>query len=174
MRQVKAGDGGAFDVLFRRHYARVHGLCARLVCDPVVADDLAQDTFIRVLRLGRTFRERSRFTTWLYRVARNVCLDHVKRVRRIAVVDGQAFEADVANGNDARLHLLERALTMLAPERREAIVLSRFHDLPYEELAEVLNCSAGAARVRVHRALLELKQIVHQLEGQDERVSSRA
>jgi RNA polymerase sigma-70 factor (ECF subfamily) len=69
---------------------------------------------------------------------------------------------------------LEHALALLPADRREVIVLSRFHDLPYGDLAEVLGCSAGAARVRVHRALTELKQIVHQLETNDERVSNRA
>lgn len=174
MRQVCAGDGSAFDVLFRRHCARVHALCARITCDPFAADDLVQDTFIRVLRLGKTFRGGARFSTWLYRIARNVCFDHLKRVRRITTVDAQVFESSSAVENDGRHRLLERALAALPPDRREVIVLSRFHDLPYEELAEVLNCSAGAARVRVHRALLELKQIVHQLEAKDERVSNRA
>lgn len=174
MQRVLAGDHAAFDVLFRRHYARIHTLCARLTCDAFAADDLAQDTFVRVLRLGGSFRGRAHFSTWLYRIARNVCMDYVQRVRRVAVTEARSLEAQASAQEDPRLRTLEHALALLPADRREVIVLSRFHDLPYGDLAEVLGCSAGAARVRVHRALTELKQIVHQLETNDERVSNRA
>ena len=168
-----AGDSEAFGVLFRRHYARVHALCARITCDAFAADDLAQDTFVRVLRLGRSFSGRARFSTWLYRIARNVCIDHLQRVRRISLAEAQSF-GEHSVSQEPRLGLLERALARLPADRREVIVLSRFHDLTYDELSDVLGCSVGAARVRVHRALSELKRIVHELEPSDGELSNRA
>ena len=166
---VRRGDRDAFTALFQRHYARVHALCARLTGDAAAADDLAQDTFLRVLRLGSGFQARARFSTWLYRIARNVSIDHLQRVRRTAHRDASALNGRPDETvDDPRLHTLELALALLPADRREVLVLSRYHDLPYAQLAEVLGCSEGAARVRVHRALSELKQIVHDIESNDE------
>jgi RNA polymerase sigma factor (sigma-70 family) len=173
MQRLGAGEPQALDLLFRRHHERVHALCARLAGDGAAADDLVQETFLRVLRFARTFEQRARFTTWLYRIARNVCLDHIAQERRRAsAVEPEAVTE--ATGHDARLDVLEQALQRLPETMRAALVLSRFHELPYEELASVLGCSVGAARVRVHRALNELKRLVQELEADDERVPSHS
>jgi RNA polymerase sigma factor (sigma-70 family) len=169
MQRLNTGEPEALDLLFRRHHERVHALCARLTSDAAAADDLVQETFLRVLRFARSFEQRARFTTWLYRIARNVCLDHIAQERRRTAL-GLVEPAPVMLNSDPRLDVLERALRCLPPATREVIVLSRFHDLPYDELAAVLGCSEGAARVRVHRALAELKRLVQELEANDERV----
>jgi RNA polymerase sigma-70 factor (ECF subfamily) len=168
MQRLGAGEPGALDLLFRRHHERVHALCARLTSDAVAADDLVQETFLRVLRFARSFERRARFTTWLYRITRNVCLDHIAQERRRSALEPEPVAPSVAN--DPRFAVLEQALSRMPPALREALVLSRFHDLPYDELASVLGCSEGAARVRVHRALNELKRLVQELEANDERV----
>ena len=169
MRRLAAGEGEALDLLFRRHHERVHALCARLTHDAAAADDLVQETFLRVLRYARSFRQQARFTTWLYRIARNLCHDHALRMtRQEPEQDAQVEPVQ----RDGRLDSLELALRELPETLREALVLSRFHDLPYAELAVVLGCSPGAARVRVHRALNELRKRVQELEANDERVST--
>jgi RNA polymerase sigma-70 factor (ECF subfamily) len=94
-------------------------------------------------------------------------------VRRSAAVEAASF-TERAVVDDPRVRTLELALARLPADRREVIVLSRFHDLSYEDLSQVLGCSVGAARVRVHRALAELKQIVHELETHDGKMSNRA
>ena len=169
MQRLAAGEREALDLLFRRHHERVYALCARLTHDATAADDLVQETFLRVFRYAATFRQRARFTTWLYRIARNLCHDHALRARRREPEEDARIEPVQ---RDARLDSLELALQQLPDSLREALVLSRFHDLPYAELAIVLGCSPGAARVRVHRALTELKQRVRELEANDERVST--
>lgn len=160
--RVGRGDAAALDVLFRRHHARVHALCVRL-CADASADDHVQETFIRVWRHARGFAGKAQFTTWLYRIARNVCFDANRAARRRLAPVTPEPNADP----DPRIELLERALAQLPQRSREALVLARWHDLPYEQIAEILGCSAGAARVRVHRALNELREIVLRLETDD-------
>src|SRR4051812_43184781 len=82
MRAARAGNVDTLGVLFERHHARVHALCYRLTRSADAADDLAQETFLRVLRYRESFREKASFTTWLYRVAYNVCHEHWARSRR--------------------------------------------------------------------------------------------
>src|SRR5689334_12495560 len=82
MLALRDGELSAFDALFRRHYEPVRALCARISASPSAGDDLAQDTFLRVLRHRTTFRGDARFTTWIYRIARNVCLEYIGRSTR--------------------------------------------------------------------------------------------
>src|SRR5215216_5082383 len=87
MLAVRGGDLDALGALFRRHYDRAHALCYRLTTSAEAADDLAQETFLRILRYRHTFRGDAQFTTWMYRLARNVCLDHLRSAAR---ADGAA------------------------------------------------------------------------------------
>jgi RNA polymerase sigma-70 factor (ECF subfamily) len=172
MEAVREGHVDQLGVLFERHYARVHALCYRLTRRADVADDLAQETMLRALRHRDTFREQAAFATWLYRLAYNVCQDHWRRsrhddatedVNRIDLVARDTGERG-DDREDERHVLLEQALTRLAPDRRAVLVLSRYHDLSYDDIARVLDCSPGAARVRAHRALNELREIYRDLE----------
>ncbi len=172
MQRLARGERDALDLLFRRHHERVHALCVRLTGDSAAAEDLVQETFLRVLRFAPSFQQRARFTTWLYRIARNLCHDQTARARRLDSTEAEIAVAAVQR--DARLDALEIALRRLPDTLREALVLCRFHDLPYAEMAEVLGCSTGAARVRVHRAMSELKRLVLELEANDERVSTHS
>lgn len=164
MMRVAEGDVGAMTVLFERTYGDVRMLCLRLTNHAVDADDLAQETFLRVLRYAHSFRGDARFSTWIYRIARNVCLDHMSTPEPPLALDEVAEPV----ADDTPRHLvLERALALLPADQREALVLVRLHGMPYAEVATVLECSPGAARTRVCRALRRLRQIVHQLEPTD-------
>lgn len=168
MLTLRDGELSAFDALFRRHYDPVRALCARISASPSAGDDLAQDTFLRVLRHRGTFRGDARFTTWIYRIARNVCLEHIGRSardRRIAerwFAETDTTSADMSGGGEAEV--LAAAMRALTPEQREVLVLCRYHDLPFAEIAEILGCTAGAARVRAHRALAALRDAYLALE----------
>jgi RNA polymerase sigma factor (sigma-70 family) len=169
MRRVREGDVDKLGVLFERHYARVHALCFRLTRRADVADDLAQDTMLRVLRFASTFRGDSAFTTWLFRLAYSACQDHWRRTRRDEHTTDLREVDDVrsdhgTNETDERHALLEQALERLAPDRRTVLVLSRYNDLGYDDIARVLDCTPAAARVRAHRALNELREIYRELE----------
>jgi RNA polymerase sigma-70 factor (ECF subfamily) len=169
MRRVAEGDVDKLGVLFERHYARVHSLCYRLTRSADVADDLAQDTMLRVLRSATSFRGDAAFTTWLFRLAYNTCQDHWRRTRRDENTTDLSEVEDVSgepasNETDERHALLEQAMERLAPDRRSVLVLSRYHDLAYDDIARVLDCTPAAARVRAHRALNELREIYRELE----------
>lgn len=159
--QALAGDElAAFDALFRRHYETVRALCARVTASDGSSDDLAQETFLRVLRHRATFRGDARFTTWVYRIARNVCLEQMARQARDRRIAERWTSETTSGASDERTddtELLALAMRSLTPEQREVLVLCRYHDLPFAEIGEILGCSAGAARVRAHRALGALR-----------------
>jgi len=169
VRAVGLGDGAALEALFRRHHANVHALCARVLDSPDAAEDAVQETFLRVLRSAARFEGRSRVSTWIYRVARNACLDQVAARDRSARREAAwAREAPDRLSHDTpaedRQSLLEAAFARLPREAREALVLARHLDLPYGDVGRVLGCSAGAARVRVHRALRRLRDLYLEME----------
>lgn len=176
MLAVHAGELTELGTLFERHHEKVFALAARMTGSADVADDLVQETFLRVLRYRQTFRGESQFTTWLYRLARNVCLDHLRTVGEAATArDRWAQEASAPSDgppSDDRLALVEEGLRRLPAEKREVLILSRFHGLRYEEIAEVLECQAGTVRVRAHRALHELRQLCRALEQRDHELRS--
>ena len=167
---LRDGELAAFDALFRRHYDTVRTMCARMTATPSVGDDLAQETFLRVLRHRTTFRGDARFTTWLYRIARNLCLEQIARhARDRHIVERWSAEAPASmtpQHGDETEHLAA-AMRSLTPEQREVLVLCRYHDLPFAEIGTILGCTAGAARVRAHRALTALRNAYHSLGGRD-------
>ena len=160
MLALRHGELAAFDALFQRHYESVRAMCARMTALGSAGDDMAQETFLRVLRHRGTYRGDARFTTWLYRIARNVCLEQIARFardRHIAERWGAEVPSSSAPDRSDDTEHLAAAMRSLTPEQREVLVLSRYHDLSFAEIGEILGCSAGAARVRAHRALAALR-----------------
>ena len=179
MFEVRAGDREALARLFERNHGRVHALCARLT-SWADAEDLVQETFLRVQRHAGTFDGKAGFTPWLFRIARNVCNDRGRRIRQTSALEAQWARDRAAQrtAGDAesridRRGLIEDALAALSPEDREVVVLSRMHDLPYADIAAVLGCSVGAARVRLHRAIGRLREICSELEGSPDELRNR-
>jgi RNA polymerase sigma-70 factor (ECF subfamily) len=166
---TRGGDLDAVGALFERHHAAVYAYCARVTLDRSAAADLVQETFLRVFRYRSGFTGGG-FAGWLFRIARNVCFDHLRGEHRRAELEEMwSREREGAlPAASARARLLEIGLSRLPADDREVISLSRFQDLPYEEVAEALGCSPGAARVRLHRALKRLRGILDELEGDDE------
>ena len=172
MGDVARDDLDALGVLFGRHYARVHALCYRYHGDATIADDLAQESFLRVLRYGKSFDGRSRFTTWLHRLVRNVCLDHARTNQR-ETKSREAVAQEWAPHNsthgtdvDERLDRVREALYRLPIEQRDVLVLSRFENLKYREIADIQQVTVAAVKQRAHRALRELRRIFEEL-GQE-------
>lgn len=168
MLALRDGELSAFDALFRRHYETVRGLCARVAASDDGGDDLAQETFLRILRHRATFRGSARFTTWSYRIARNVCLEHLARAsreRRMTEQWGAESLTATSSADGDDIAQLEAAMRALSTEHREVLVLCRYQGLSFTEIGEILGCTPGAARVRAHRALLALRANYEALEG---------
>lgn len=169
MLAAKAGDLDALGTLFTRHHGRVHALCYRLTGDAAAAEDLTQESFLRVIRYGRSFGGQARFSTWLYRVVRNRCLDHNAarkrdRERHETMAQDPTVHQSTTAPDPERGELLGRALARLSDPMREVLVLSRYEGLKYREIAELCEESVGAIKVRAHRAMRELRRIVLELE----------
>lgn len=168
MVQVAAGQPEAMTDLFERHHRPLYGFLVRMTGRPAVAEDLVQEAFLKVLRHAATFDARSSFRPWLYRIARNLLADHHGRVGRepgipLETVDLHDEGVDPHTHAEARQDhaRLEAALARLSFEQRELLLLSRDPELSYTELAALYGCSAGALKVRVHRALQALRTQFH-------------
>ena len=175
MLAVRGGDLYALGVLFQRHRDAVHRLCARLIGDSATADDLVQETFLRILRYRHTFKGEARFTTWVYRIARNATMRHVERhgrrtEREAAAARELSIRNQAAGPNDHRITRLEEALEDLPLEQREAITLSRYHGLKYHEIAVVCECSVDAVKGRIYRAMQRLRRAFEVEEKTDGRL----
>jgi RNA polymerase sigma factor (sigma-70 family) len=156
-----AGDAAAFERLYRRHAGRIHSLARRMI-GPEEADDVTQDVFVRAWRKLHLFRGDSRFGTWLYRLAVNVILG--KR----GTVSKHRDRHDAADVNElpiasrqVRVDLkmdVESALETLPKGARQVFVLHDVEGYTHEEIAEMLDVTAGTSKSQLHRARMTLRQ----------------
>jgi len=161
---VQQGDIGQMGTLFERHHARIFNFCHRMTGSQAASEDLVQEAFMRALKYHKTFRGDADFLPWLYRLARNGCNDYFQKSRKIPIT-GEEVPEGISREPDAlaavqqqeEVCLLRQALLQLPVERREVLVLSRFEFRNYEEIARMLGCSVGAVKVRVHRAMNQLR-----------------
>ncbi len=176
---VRRGEVGRLGTLFDRHHRRIYRFCLRLTGDPAASEDLEQDIFVRVLKYRRTYRGERDFLPWLYRLARNTTNDHFRRGARRretgdVIPERASSEPTPWEGLEARedARRMRRALLRLPVARREVLVLSRFEQRRYDEIAQLLGCSVGAVKVRVHRALKQLRAVYVELgDGMDDRIN---
>ena len=150
---ANGGDRRALEILLARHVDRVHAICRRVTGHPEDALDATQEALIAVTRGLARYDGRSRFTTWLYRVATNAALDELRRRKRRpepAELGDEAGPAAVESVVAARLDV-DAALAGLSPEFRAAVVLRDLCDLDYSEIADVLDVPIGTVRSRIAR-----------------------
>ncbi len=161
VRRYLAGDERAFSLLVERHQTRVFNVALRVLGDPDDARDAAQDAFLSMLRKLSQFRGDSAFTTWLHRVTVNSCYDILRKRRRQPMLRLVGDEDDpipetgppVADHADATVDSIDvsRALLLIPEEYRVTLVLADIQDVPYEEIARVLDVPMGTVKSRVHR-----------------------
>jgi RNA polymerase sigma-70 factor (ECF subfamily) len=164
----RSGRREAFDVIVERHQRQVYQLCYRFAGNHEDASDLAQDVFIRAYRGLHSFKGQSAFSTWLYRIAVNVCLNRVgARSQRWASLDA-AEQADTREERaDARILRGERAaevraaIARLPKKQRAALILRVYHDLPHDQIAAIVGSSVGAVKANFFHALANLKKLLN-------------
>lgn len=157
----------AFAELLRRHQGKVRGLLLRLASDRTLADDLAQEVFLRAYRGLAGFEGRARFSTWLYRIAYNVYLNHRTRVRELAALP-EGFESGAmapetalsASRSDLRRDL-DVAIAALPDRYRAVVMLYYLEDVSYPEIAEILDLPLGTVKTHLHRAKRLLREHLH-------------
>ena len=177
---MERGDERAFRLLVERHQERVYGYLLGMVKDPAVADDLFQDTFIRVLAaLNRdrgSYTQQGKFLGWVMRIARNAALDHLRaRKKWYDVPDPEDMNwwdalPDHSESMDEQLNrsqqadMLAACIDTLPPEQREVLLLRHESDLTFREIAELTECSINTALGRMRYALLNLRKMLETTE----------
>jgi RNA polymerase sigma factor (sigma-70 family) len=168
MLRIQAGQGALLAVLYDRYQKQLFNFFVRLGHTRTNSEDLVQDTFLRVLRLGKSYRGQGYFIGWLYQIARNVAhdawqhsagLESLEEDETAAEMPASAEHEPTSLFEHAALERrLQNALLQLPAESRELVVLSRVTELSNDELAQLFDCSVGALKVRLHRALQQLRE----------------
>ena len=169
---VLQGQSEAFAILVERYQKQIFALAYRLGGDYDEARDMAQEAFLRAWRSLSSYKGQSRFSTWLYRVTSNVCLDELRRRRRGETESMQALEengfepVDPAETPEMALDRAElrrdlaEAISQLGSEQRAALILRDVQGLPYEEIAQILDLNLNTVKSRISRARSALREIL--------------
>jgi len=173
MLAVRDGELDALGELFERHHGPLYGYLFKLTGERAAAEDIVQTVFQRMLKYRHTYRDDGSFTAWMYHLARRCAADHFRR----SAVSPHTTDPDALNevcdpspqaDQQAAVRddheLLRAALARLDRDDREVLLLSRFEELSFAEIAGILECSVGAAKVRAHRALHALRQTFFRLQ----------
>jgi RNA polymerase sigma-70 factor (ECF subfamily) len=169
--RFKQGDPSAFEALVRKHQDRIYNICRYMLQDPQIAQDAAQDVFLKAYRALKDFRPDASLYSWIYRIAINTCLDYRRKSRR-EEFSGEPLAGDLPSGEYSPHQLYEsgeirysiqQALQKLPEKLRAAIVLREIEGLSYEEIAEVLHTSAGTVKSRISRAREQLRHLLRKI-----------
>ncbi|MDQ7822890.1 MAG: RNA polymerase sigma factor [Candidatus Eremiobacteraeota bacterium] len=170
--KAKKGDHGAFSALMDRYYRTVLNVVHRFYgCTADEAEDVAQEVFMRIYRSLARFEGRSQFFTWLYKVTMNLCLKKREQRKRREWTSLEEVQekpprgeerdpVEAGYGKEELAKVVQEALSTLPEEQRSVVILHRYHDLPYEEIAKILNITLPAVKSRLHRAKLSLRQML--------------
>jgi RNA polymerase sigma factor (sigma-70 family) len=172
MLKVKGGDLDRLGSLFERYKKPLFGFFYGMNRDSALSEDLVQNVFFRILKYRYLFRGEGDFRTWLFHIARNVNNDHYRK-NRLGKAEAVEKWHDQLVSDDPHTtylqqqeesQLLTAALEKLPPDKREILLLSKFQEKKYSEIGVILGCSEGAVKVKVFRALQELRVVYKQLE----------
>jgi len=173
MREVRDGGVERLELLFDRHHRSLFHYFWRQTSNRPASEDLVQEVFFRILKYRHTYRPGTPFRAWLFQIGRNVYLDHAGRRKGEVAWPEEApdfssseLPPDRQLEDKQETALLRQALAALPPEKREVLIMSRFLELQYDEIASALQCEVGTVKVRVYRALRELGDRFFALRGQ--------
>lgn len=172
MIKVKDGDIEKLGLLFERYKKPLFGFFYGMNRDVALSEDLVQNVFFRILKYRYLFRGEGDFKTWMFHIARNVNHDHFRKTKWKEKDNIDAWQERLSSDanrqtefqHDEELELLSMALQRLPDDKREILLLSKFHEKKYREIGEILGCTEGTVKVKVFRALQELKEVYRKLE----------
>lgn len=180
MEAYQRGDTRAFEELLHRHRRPVFNFLYRQVGHPATAEDLLQEVFLRVIKSAPTYKRQAKFTTWVYTIARNLCVDHGRRAkhRKARSLDQPVRGKDNEPGGTTMGDMtadkspdverqviskrlqgkLERAIATLSEEQREVFLMREYLNLPFKEIGEIVGCPENTVKSRMRYALDRLRQ----------------
>ena len=165
MQDLQRGELRAFDALYERHSRALFNFIRRLLRDESLAEDVFQETCMRVLNNAGRFDSRSRFQTWLYTVAHNLSMDELRRRRRRMSIPAWAVEPPARApdpGDELEGEATQRLLGGLKPELRAVVVLRVLHGYSQEETARIVGAPVGTVKSRLHHALKQLRRMAEE------------
>lgn len=172
MEQVRDGNVEKLAILFERYHVMLYNFFLRLTGNRSISEDLVQDVFIRILKYRSSYQGQHKFTIWLYKIARNTHIDYLRK-RKNEVSPGEEWDEAVSQEPSPpekveqaqEIARISQALAKLPLKKREVLILSRFQNLKYKEIAELFDCRIGTVKVLVHRAIIELGKAYFELSG---------
>jgi len=192
MLDVKAGDGASFDLLLRKYRLPLVNFLGRMVRDRATAEDLAQEVFLRVYRARKQYAPSAKFTTWLFRIATNLALNSLRdhRHERMEVsIDAPASDEEDAPPRELparemridqhmierdRIEFIQRAVASLPEKQRAAVLLHKYEEMEYADIAKVLECSESALKSLLFRAYESLRLQLAPLMAQTQLAADQA
>lgn len=180
MLEFKKGDTIAFQKLFDKYKKRVVNYCYRFCGNLFVAEDLAQETFIRVYKAGPRYNPKSKFSTWMFKIATNVCLnelrkpvyrnkiaslDDVEQTEQMELRDNGNIGADENIEDHERQQMIREAVQSLPENQRAALLLRIDQEFSYKEIGKQINCRENHVKILIHRARKRLTDAFKQKKG---------
>lgn len=180
MEAYQQGDARSFEALLHKHQRPVYNFLCRQIGSPAMAEDLLQEVFMRIIQGAAAYKRQAKFTTWLYTIARNLCVDYARRAkhrkalsleqpmgRHNAEKSGQSLgeripdwrpETDRQVIGRQLQHELMHAIEVLPEDLREVFLMREYLDLPFKEIAEIVGCPENTVKSRMRYALERLRQ----------------
>ncbi|MBE5040370.1 RNA polymerase sigma factor [Ructibacterium gallinarum] len=179
IQQAQQGNPVAFEQLIAEHQKRIFSIAYRIAGNSDDAADMAQEVLVKIFKNINKFKGDSKFSTWIYRVATNTCLDELKRIRRhpsysldqeidteegsiSAEIEDDAPTPEESAERKAVRDAVNIAIARLGDDHKKVIVLRDLQGFSYEEIAKIMNCSEGTVKSRISRARSQLKKILQQ------------
>lgn len=173
MLEIREGEVGKLSILFERHHRALFNYFVRLTSNRELSEDLVQDVFLRILKYRDTYQAKTSFTAWMYQVARSAHIDNLRKKKpehawNEDMPEPQSTDvlADEKIRKRQEVELLEKALARLPVEKRELLILTRFRNVKYQEIGQMLGCDANAVKLRVYRAVRALSEVFQELSGE--------
>lgn len=172
MTKVKEGDLDKLGLLFERYNRRLYRFFYRLTRRRDISEDLVQSVFERILKYRHSYTNNGSFSTWIFQIARNLQIDHYKNNQMNEKQDdlinwdqleGDSFKSENEQLEKGELKLLQQAMDQLDETKKQTLILSRFEGFKYKEIAEIMDCSENAVKVRIFRAIRELEVLINEL-----------
>lgn len=173
IKKVQEGDHSRMGLLYERYHKDLYAYFYRCTSDTLKSEDLVHNVFFKVLNNCHQYAGKSKFVYWLFIIARNIQIndyrkkDPLRQSYEINDLDSMKYAKNSpseALEKSEQKELLARALNQLSPEKKEAIILSRYQGMKYYEIAEIAGCKESAIKSRIQRGLMELREILERMQ----------